>query len=399
MRKKGFWFLLLIPIMLLTIASCDLDTLSNLMGGMGDNAYAQAGWVTIDTSHGEAISGALGGLQDLDTETEDGKAAYQEGIKDIKQALGGANTEQKKQALKESLSAPLTSDIPDKVNDAIGNIATDLDITIPDPTTEGDLVVLVLLTEVYEAAKDIDFDTAEAEELIELLSDALLIIDTVKDISPAGSIDLDSIIGELLGNEGLFDELFRSSRSTSREEGDDDKTMAIVESLFNAIINSIGTTGSGIEKKIDEGNLNRALANFAVMRVSYEIAAKALAKAESQGREIGLGDITNYIISVAMTEADNFLTWAKVKDSESVEYSLENVLNEILQWQEAGKNEDTPPAFIEAFEDSGIDFEEYLEDKKELFEEGTGTVVVTLENLASAIAGGDIWVQLSSMFD
>ncbi|MDD3941276.1 MAG: hypothetical protein PHR90_02260, partial [Sphaerochaetaceae bacterium] len=148
MRMLAF---LLIPILLLAVVSCELDALSDFMGQAGTNAYVEGGLVVIDTSQGAAVVSSVGSLDAI--YTSEGEAAYAAEVETVKTAIAEALTSTTKtEALIEELAKPLTSPVPDKVTDTVAAIETELGITIGDPTTEGDLVTLVLVVEVYEKA-------------------------------------------------------------------------------------------------------------------------------------------------------------------------------------------------------------------------------------------------------
>lgn len=391
MRMLGF---LLVPILLLAIVSCDLDTLSDFMGQTGTNVYAEGGLVKIDTSQGAAVVSSVGSLSDLDTTTDAGKTAYADEVETVKASIAEALTSPTKtETLIEELAKPLTSTVPTKVTTTVSTIESDLGIDIEDPTTEGDLVTLVLVVEVYEKAEELksiiekDPDTLtedEKEQLIGLVSDAMQVVETVRTVSTAGSINLDSILENLIDDPDLLDQIMGrssvSSRDIARAEEDDDDPMTFIEPIFNTIIDNIGTTGTGDSEVIITANLKRAITNFGIMRTAYETMAKGLA---ASGREVELSDVINYALSVIFTEADAFFT------AYGGGITFEDAINDIIEWINDGKPEGVDPAFVTAIDDWEAKFDAFRTANTGKFGASTGTVVKTLKALAAAVPDGD----------
>lgn len=402
MRMLAF---LLIPILLLAVVSCELDALSDFMGQAGTNAYVEGGLVVIDTSQGAAVVSSVGSLDAIDTSTDEGKAAYAAEVETVKTAIAEALTSTTKtEALIEELAKPLTSPVPDKVTDTVAAIETELGITIADPTTEGDLVTLVLVVEVYEKASspeitailakpEADRTEADQEQLIELVSEALQVVETVQTVSTAGSINLDDILGGLIEDPALLELLGRSSATRDiTREGEEDDPMAFIAPIFNSIINSIGKDASG---NIDSAELTRAISSFGVIRTAYEQMAPALPPYDvlrARGMELGLTDVTNYLLSVIFTEADSFFkaydTLSKNTELTDVTINFEIAINEAIDYMES---EDTTDLVNLGQIDWEIAAQYYMGDLKKatfLTVDGEtvteGTVITTIRLLADA---------------
>jgi len=401
---------LLIPILLLAVVSCELDALSDFMGQAGTNAYVEGGLVVIDTSQGAAVVSSVGSLDAIDTSTDEGKAAYAAEVETVKTAIAEALTSTTKtEALIEELAKPLTSPVPEKVTDTVEAIETELGITIADPTTEGDLVTLVLVVEVYEKASspeitailakpEADRTEADQEQLIELVSEALQVVETVQTVSTAGSINLDDILGGLIEDPALLELLGRSSATRDiTREGEEDDPMAFIAPIFNSIINSIGKDASG---NIDSAELTRAISSFGVIRTAYEQMAPALPPYDvlrARGLELGLTDVTNYLLSVIFTEADSFFqaysalsaSYTDIGDSlTDVTIDFEKAINEAIDYMES---EDTTDLVNLGQIDWEIAAQYYMGDLKKatfLTVDGEtvteGTVITTIRLLADA---------------
>ena len=367
MRKLAF---LLVPILLLTIVSCDGDifgTLSDFMGQTGTNIYAENGLVTIDTSQGAAVVDATSNLSTIDTDTTEGEAEYEAEVETVKTEITEALTSpQKTEALIEEMSEPLTIPdggtiedvVPQRAQDIVAeiNLNTDLGINIDlgDVATEGDLVALILVTELYNKVADVDFDTLSEDDALDLVSEALQVVDVVNTISPTGAISLDDMLTSLIEDPELLDQILRSSSTGSRDvtrvgEEDAEDAMTFIEPIFNTVINAIGKDEFG---DIDSENLAQSLNSFKMVRLSYEQMAPALA---GSGAELELTDVVNYVLSVVFTEADAF--FQTVPGS----ITFEQALNDVIFWmnQDATYQDTNKPAFVDAIADWEVEFEEY----------------------------------------
>lgn len=313
MKKKLLALLLLVPILLIPILSCEgdiLGSLSDLMGTMGTNSLIEGGAVVIDTSHGGAAAEKMSGL--ADAEDDDAYSAAVEEIKDVvKEALASKGSTKAK-AFVEDMKKPLAEDAqkPDKVLQVVQELGKDpeegglgFEIEIE---TEGDLLAAILLVDLMEKAKD-DWEGASEEEIMEFVSEALQVIDIVQTVSPVNGVKIDDILGELLG--GDLSELFRSRHGISRDgdpEEEIDKALGMLRPILDPIIRAIGKNESG---GISQKGLNKMIFNFKIIRQSFDDMADALKgiDPETSDIEFSLTDFVNYALSVVFTEANGVI--------------------------------------------------------------------------------------------
>ena len=243
MRKHILALLLLVPILLIPLVSCDgdvLGSLSDFMGKAGGNALLESGTVVVDTSQGAAIgdaAGALAGLKLAEDATPEEEAAYEAAYKaeveKIQDALADALAAPdgtKATKLKEDMGKTTTTQPPKKVSDKIDEIKTELGITI-ETETQGDLIAAILMVEAVEKGDKIAsaLDNADPaddptdEELLEFISEALQVVEIVRTVSPANAISLDDLISDLIGDDDLMNDLLGRSRATSRDSGEDEE--------------------------------------------------------------------------------------------------------------------------------------------------------------------------------
>lgn len=311
MKKKLLALLLLVPILLIPIISCEGDALgglSELMGSFGKNSLIEGKIVVPDTSQGAKATKAMSGLAGLDKDDDDYEEVYAAGVQEIKDTVNEALASKgsaKAKAFVEDMKTLLAEDAkkPKKVEDAIEEYAKDpgegglgIEIVVE---TEGDLLAAVLLVDLMDKAKD-DWTDVDEEEIVEFISEALQVIDVVKTVSPANGIKIDDILGELL--DGDLSELFRGRKGVSRDGDDDlDEALATIKPILDSIIKEIG---KGEDGKISEKGLKRMVSSFGMMRVSYESLAPLLA---GRNQQLELTDIVNYTLSVVFTEVDKII--------------------------------------------------------------------------------------------
>jgi hypothetical protein len=308
MKKKLLALLLLVPILLIPILSCEgdiLGSLSDLMGTMGTNSLIEGGAVVIDTSHGGAAAEKMSGL--ADAEDDDAYSAAVEEIKDVvKEALASKGSTKAK-AFVEDMKKPLSDDttVPTKVEPAVEDLNTQLGLDF-EIETEGDLLAAILLVDLMDKAKD-DWEGASEEEIMEFVSEALQVIDIVQTVSPVNGVKIDDILGELLG--GDLSELFRSRHGISRDgdpEEEIDKALGMLRPILDPIIRAIGKNESG---GISQKGLNKMIFNFKIIRQSFDDMADALKgiDPETSDIEFSLTDFVNYALSVVFTEANGVI--------------------------------------------------------------------------------------------
>ena len=397
MRKKLIGFLL-VPVLLLAIVSCDGDifgTISDFMGQTGANVYVDGGLVQVDTSQGATVSNALAGLSTDPVPTDTDSQDYADYVTEYKEQVNTAKTaivealvsETKKAAWVEAMSTelpiaddnPIEDIIPPRVQGIVTDFnAADIGVTIDYDgiQTEGDLIALVLITEFYDSVKNVDFESLEPEEALALVSEAQQVIEIVQAISPTGAATLDDILGQLIGDQALLDQLFRgTARSTTREGEDDFDPSTILEPIFNTIINAIGKGNDGY---ILLSGLKRMQTNFSMMRIAYEQMAPALA---GSGKALELTDSINYALSVIFTEADAFFASASGNT-----ITFEDAINDIIDWIDDGKDTENPPAFTDEIPDWGSAIDTYASTNAGKFstDGSKGTVIKTIEALLRA---------------
>ena len=394
MRMLAF---LLIPILLLAVVSCELDALSDFMGQAGANVYVDGGLVQVDTSQGATVLNALAALPtgaipnpDTDTEAYDTYVAdYQEQVDIMKEEFTEALvSETKTQKLVDAMSQQLApgTPVPPLAQQAVDDIQTELGITIYTATleTEGDLAALVLIAQLYQNASEAidaaggDVGDLTDEQALALVSEAQQVIEIVRTISPVGSVTLDDILGQLIGDQAILDQLFRgTARSTAREGEDDFDPSTILEPIFNSVINAIGKNDDG---DILSSGLKRMQTNFSMMRIAYEQMAPSLQKS---GKALELTDVINYALSVIFTESDGFLSTVGSGD-----ITFEDAINDVIAWIDAGKPEEEGPEILSSI-DWGVEFEEFMEisDNATKFGEN-GKIFTTIRQLATAVPDG-----------
>jgi hypothetical protein len=310
-------------------------------------------------------------------------------------------SETKTQKLVDAMSQQLApgTPVPPLAQQAVDDIQTELGITIYTATleTEGDLAALVLIAQLYQNASEAidaaggDVGDLTDEQALALVSEAQQVIEIVRTISPVGSVTLDDILGQLIGDQAILDQLFRgTARSTAREGEDDFDPSTILEPIFNSVINAIGKNDDG---DILSSGLKRMQTNFSMMRIAYEQMAPALA---GSGKALELTDSINYALSVIFTEADAFLS--SVSTTDTPDLTLEIAINDVIDWIDAGKNTENPPAFTDAITDWGSAIDAYATanpGKYSTTEGSEGTVIKTIEALLRATPDSNfILVQL-----
>ncbi len=333
MKKKLLALLLLVPILLIPIISCEGDALgglSDLMGTFGTNSLIESGIVVIDTSHGAKTAEAMSGL----AEADDYDAAVQ-AIRDMADEALASKGSAKANAFVEEMKKEKESETPQAVKDVLDDLGIDEDIL----ETEGDLLAAVLLTDLVGKADDLG--AATEEEILEFVSEALQVIDIVKTVSPVSGIKIDDILGDILAG-GDFGDLFRGRGASRDGEDEIEQALGMVKPLLDAVIREIEKDSNGHVK--DKG-LKRMISSFAMMRTSYEKLAPHL---ESSGEELELTDIFNYILSVIFTEAEGL-----IKTATGNTLGFRDLINAYIDWDNGTENAFKP--FEDLFEEDGDD--------------------------------------------
>ncbi len=363
MKKKLLALLLLVPILLIPIISCEdgfLGGLTEVMGALSGNALLDTGVVAIDESHADA---AIDITKDLKTATGDDYKAL---VDDLKDVIGDAlSSPQKTEALKEKMKADVDEDnIPSHVKDLVEDLGGEI-------KTQGDLVAAILAVSFIEKVEDLlegedDFDwgsaTAEDKQKAEeLIGEAMEVLQVIEAISPTNAIG----IRELMDAFGDF------GRSRGTPRNGDDPDLDNLEPIVDMLIASIGVTNNKINRK----NLNSMISNYGLMRATYERLARSLSGSRQELEE---NDALNYLLSVFFTEANKLFTEPEKKFADFIDTFLDY----------RGGNED---AFAgDKYKTELSNAETVVE---ELFEEG-GTVRKTFDKLLGAISKSDSLMEL-----
>jgi len=315
------------------------------MGGMGGNILIDNEIVVIDSSEEVAV------VTDTITNYTTNPDLSEEEFDEVQQTLVELlQSPQKAPDLIKQLGTNAgygTTNPPA----ALADFLPPADVVAPKDLTQGDILAAILISTLANdpivqqliagPSADPSADPSE-EDLLNLASQALQIVDIVKQISSVDDIVIDDMLADFSSflNRGT-----RALRALSREgeEGSQDDIFNYVQPIAQSIINAIGRNPAD-PTKVDPQGLQRLLISFSNMRSGYENAALALGgMVDKSAVEMELGDLVNYTLSVVLTEANKFF-----KASND---TLEKVLNELLPYLDgtAGMNV-PPPAFIAEFE-------------------------------------------------
>jgi hypothetical protein len=385
--RKSLLVLLLIPLVLFTVVSCEGDVftaISDYMGMTQGNVLIENDIVTLDTSQVDTVTTTVTTLGSGTTDPSE------EEIEDLQEVLDTVlASPQKTEALKEEMQTPadVTQETEDRLEeflpkDELGNVVDDL--------TQGDILAAELVAAFMDDVTDdgtgdpIDFTALTDEEKDVLISEALQVIEVVKAISPVGAVSIDNIVS------GFLDDLF-ASRATERglvDEGltaeqaaEIEEVMVYVRPIANSLIDAIGTTGEGDDREILLSGLRTLINSFSIMRVSYENMAPAIIPGVTT---MELNELINYALSVAFTEAIVFFeSYNDVTPKYVGVDELKAILDEILPRIGVPVAEgDEAPGFIDEY---SWDFmvEDYFASAE--FETRFDTVASTLLALANAV--------------
>ncbi|PKL12356.1 MAG: hypothetical protein CVV52_10390 [Spirochaetae bacterium HGW-Spirochaetae-8] len=338
--RKLMLLLLLIPLLLFTIVSCEGDILSTISGFMGatqDNVLIENGLVTVDTSAVDTVATTVTTIivnsgDTAPTETElDG---LQDDLADI------LNSEQKAAALIEEMAKPATEVPPETIarleeflpQDDEGNVLPDL--------TQGDLLVAELIAGIMNdpvaqaLLADPNDPAITDEQKDKLLSDALQAIEVIKQISDVGTVSIDSIVSDLLND-------FLSRSVGSRDfvgptPAEMNEYWGYAEPVLLGILDAAGTTAVGDVETIDPAGLATLISNYRNIRSAYQTSVLAM----TPQTVFELSDLIDYALSVVFTEASVFA-------GDEPDLSLELAINQLIPYIGVTFDETTqPPAFI-----------------------------------------------------
>jgi len=336
--KKLLVLVLLVPILALTMISCDESMRSNIagfMGGFGGNVYSDAGLIVVNTAQADAAAAAVGGIG-LGSGVED---ADDEGFgvtiptpdsgtkvlvpqtpakqKELKDNLGDAfnSTDQTEQLLAD-LGKPATDDQKEA---AIGTIAvynatlealkvqladggTDLgdtlnNLQLPDVgdgsgLTQGDMLALQLMTDLISNTiatlteiggvdglggvdEDALNDDDNKDRILSIVDDALFAAEMAEQISGAASINFTGQID--LGSlmDGLDDKGTRS-RGDDFELTDAEDFISTINDLAPSIVELMGVTYDGTNFVYTASKYKSFLLNQQIYRSAMDQALKMM---------------------------------------------------------------------------------------------------------------------------
>ncbi|MDX9810168.1 MAG: hypothetical protein RBT04_08475, partial [Sphaerochaetaceae bacterium] len=259
---KKVLLIVLVPILLLALVSCEGDILTNvknLMGGMGGNILIDNEIVVIDSS--EEVAVVTDTITNIDTNNP---VLSEEEFDEVQQTLVELlQSPQKAPDLIEQLGTNAGYD--DTTNPppaALADFLPPADVVAPEDLTQGDILAAVLISTlandpiVQQLIADPNADIPEAD-LLNLASQALQVVDIVKQISSVDDIVIDDMLADFSSflNRGT-----RALRALSREgeEGSQDDIFNYVQPIAQSIINAIGRDPAD-PTKVDSQGLARLL--------------------------------------------------------------------------------------------------------------------------------------------
>lgn len=346
--KRNIVLVLLVPILALTLISCDADMRSgfaSFLGGLGGNVYSSV--VTPDYSGLDEADNAIANLPtDAPPETVTGKAKVfgdveipftggatviapldapeQAALKNtIKEAT---KNDDKKQKFAEEQKKP-ASDKQQKA--AVGTIAA-INATIdevadgaakelleklklPDidegSITQADVLILQLMTDlIVDTLGALDGGGVIDEGKVEsLINDALFTIEIAETLSGASSIIFTDEISlfDLMPKDGGGD---KSARGTA-ELDDPDGRLHTIRGIFPSLIKMMGVTRNGNTYTYSAASYNSFVLNQRAYRASMEQAIKLDAGNNNLKETAKFSDNTliKYVVSVLITENHEYL--------------------------------------------------------------------------------------------
>lgn len=338
--RKLMLLLLLIPLLLFTIVSCEGDILSTISGFMGatqGNVLIENGLVTVDTSDVDTVATTVttvivnsGATAPTETELDE----LQEGLAEV------LNSEQKADALIEEMAKPAVDVPPETIDRLEEFLPQDEDGNVLPDLTQGDLLVAELIASVMNdpvaqaLLADPDDPTITDEQKDKLLSDALQAIEVIKQISSVGVLSIDSIISDLLGD-------FLSRSVGSRDfvgptPAEMNEYWGYAEPVIQDILSKAGTIVVEDVQTINPAGLATLISNYQNIRAAYQTSVLTM----TPNTVFELSDLIDYALSVVFTEASIFA-------GDEPDLSLELAINELIPYIGVTFDETTqPPAFI-----------------------------------------------------
>ena len=338
--RKVMLLLLLVPVLMFTIVSCEGDILSTISGWMGEtqgNVLIENGLVTVDTAEVDTITTTVTDVivgSGADAPSDEAMDELQGNLAEV------LNSEQKAEVLIEEMAKPAVDVPPATITRLEEFLPQDENGAVLDNLTQGDLLVAELIAGVMNdpvaqaLLADPDDPTITDEQKDKLLSDALQAIEVIKQISSVGVLSIDSIISELLGD--FLSRAVGSREFTGPTPSEMNEYWGYAEPVIQDILDKAGTIVDGDVETINPAGLATLTSNYQNMRGAYQTSVLTM----TPNTVFELSDLIDYALSVVFTEASIF-----AGDEENL--SLELVINELIPYIGVTFDETTEaPAFI-----------------------------------------------------
>jgi hypothetical protein len=293
---------------------------------------------------------------------------------------------------KVTVSTSLDEDTKKKVEAVISDVKealTTITEKIPDEPTQADLATVVIINSLAEQVKEFDNSGDSStektdEEMIKLVDTALAALDALKVTTEVSDID---VLGDF-----DFTSLLSSSEKEDSKAITQEDALKYVNQLQKSLLKFVSlfsVKGDDGYYKFDEVKYQRFILQMTVIRTSYEVAslglmptanlnlitediATKLYKGETldgnifagvdfvikEKRNLTTSDLTMYLLSVAVTEADTFYTEVARKTDDAT-VKLAEILDAFL---EANKENLLKNPIVELNVDAFNDFEEFAMD-------------------------------------
>ena len=371
--KKLVILVLLVPMLALTMISCDADMRSNLagwMGGFNGNVYADAGFIVPNTAQAEAAAATIAAIGSVNTPVADGDKAMGIAVsgissgakiispqtkdkqKELKDNLADAfNSDSQKEKLIEDLKKKVTS--TEQKDAAVGTVevfnatldaleeevgvGSDLGLALqklklpaldPDNITQGDLLVLQLMTDlISNTVTTLDSmggisgstegqlsDSANRDKVLSIIDDALFAAEVTEQLSGAASIDFTGQLdlGSLM--EGMGGDKGSRAAGDSIELTEAEDFLETINALAPSIVKLMGISYNSSTETFSYpvGKYKSFLLNQQIYRSSMEQALKMmeygkLGKKDIDALTFDTSTLVKYALAVFITEHHAFV--------------------------------------------------------------------------------------------
>ena len=362
--KKAFVLSLLVPILALTMISCDADmrtNLANLMGNVSGNVYVENGLVEPNTADAEAAVAAVAAISGTTVEAGDSDTlGISVTVPGTVTSILVPQTETEQDALAESLADTFNSDTQTETlltelalpataaqqeaatgsievfnatltalqsalpsGSDLGTTFASLTLPVPDAETEltqGDILAMQLMTnlisntvaalEAIAPSGDLGAITSTTLEdnqstLLSIVDDALFAAQVTEQISGAASIDFSG----QLDLASLLEDL---NKSKSVELTDAGEFLGTINNLAPDIIDLMGVTISGSTYTYDAKVYKSFVLNQKTYRSSIEQAMKMikLGKVNTSNltkAKFDTSTLIKYVLAIFFTEYDAYI--------------------------------------------------------------------------------------------